>query len=106
MSFIVKGAEPPKTCLDCPLADVEQGWCDSEMVTIIDFNERPVECPLVALPDKHGRLVDVDALCEDLLGRWSVAETRKEDLIKAVMADVVTPIIACQPTIVESEDGT
>jgi hypothetical protein len=50
--------------------------------------------------------VDVDALCEDLLERWSVAETRKEELIKAVMADVVTPIIACQPTIVDEEDGT
>ena len=45
------------------------------------------------------RLIDADALCEDLLKRWSVAETRKEELIKAVMADVVTPIIACQPTI-------
>ena len=58
---------------------------------------------LEKLPDKHGRLVDVDALCEDLLERWSVAEKRKEELIKAVMADVVTPIIACQPTIVEAE---
>ena len=45
------------------------------------------------------RAIDADALCEDLLKRWSVAETRKEELIKAVMADVVTPIIACQPTI-------
>lgn len=50
MSFIVKGAEIPKTCLDCPLSDIEQGWCSSDMVTIIDFNELPVECPLVALP--------------------------------------------------------
>ena len=51
------------------------------------------------------RLIDADALCEDLLERWSVAETRKEELIKAVMADVVTPIIACQPTIIEAEDS-
>ena len=60
----------------------------------------------VPLHKKHGRLIDADALCEDLLKRWSVAETRKEELIKAVMADVVTPIIACQPTIVEAEDET
>ena len=45
------------------------------------------------------RLIDADALCKDLLERWSVAETRKEELIKAVMADVVTPIIVLQPTI-------
>ena len=51
------------------------------------------------------RIIDADALCTDLLERWSVAETRKEELIKAVMADVVTPIIACQPTI-EPEQKT
>ena len=45
------------------------------------------------------RLIDADALCTDLLERWSVAETRKEELIKVVMADIVTPIIALQPTI-------
>ena len=45
------------------------------------------------------RAIDSDALCTDLLDRWSVAETRKEELIKAVMADIVTPIIASQPTI-------
>ena len=45
------------------------------------------------------RLIDADALCEDLLKRWNIADTRKEELIRAVMADIVTPIIACQPTI-------
>ena len=45
------------------------------------------------------RLIDADALCKDLLERWSVAETRKEELVKAVMADIVTPIIILQPTI-------
>ena len=45
------------------------------------------------------RLIDMDALCNDLLNRWSIADKRKEELIQAVMADIVTPIIACQPTI-------
>lgn len=45
------------------------------------------------------RLIDADALCEDLMRRWSVAETRKEELIKAVMTDIVTPIVVSQPTI-------
>ena len=45
------------------------------------------------------RLIDADKLCEDLLERWNTADTRKEELIRAVMADIVTPIIVCQPTI-------
>jgi len=44
------------------------------------------------------RLIDADKLCEDLLDRWSIADTRKEELIRRVMADIVTPIIASQPS--------
>ena len=45
------------------------------------------------------RLIDADALCEALLERWSIADTHKEKLIRAVMADIVTPIVVSQPTI-------
>ena len=40
------------------------------------------------------RLIDADKLCEDLLERWSIADTRKEELIR-----LVTPIIASQPSV-------
>lgn len=45
------------------------------------------------------RLIDAGRLCEDLLNRWNIADTRKEELIRQVMADVVTPIVISQPTI-------
>ena len=113
MSIIVKGMKMPENCWECVETDLNiaisvfGGMCPfcEKIRTDHDMQTgRHPECPLGALPDHHGRLGDLDALCEDLLERWSVAETRKEELIKAVMADVVTPIIACQPTIVEAED--
>lgn len=45
------------------------------------------------------KLIDADKLCEDLLERWETADKNKERLIQQVMADIVTPIIACQPVI-------
>ena len=45
------------------------------------------------------RLIDADRLCEDLLNRWNIADARKEELIRQVMADVVTPIVVSQPTV-------
>ena len=45
------------------------------------------------------RLIDADRLCEDLLNRWSMADSRKEELIRQVMADIVTPIVVSQPTV-------
>ena len=46
-----------------------------------------------------GRLIDIDRLCNDLAKRWSIADKKKEDLIRAVMADVVTPIVVSQPAV-------
>ena len=46
-----------------------------------------------------GRLIDIDRLCNDLAKRWSIADKKKEDIIRAVMADVVTPIVVSQPTV-------
>ena len=46
-----------------------------------------------------GNLIDIDRLCDDLVKRWSIADKKKEDLIRAVMADVVTPIVVSQPTV-------
>jgi len=45
------------------------------------------------------RLINADKLCEDLLNRWNIADTKKEELIRQVMADVVTPIVISQPTV-------
>ena len=45
------------------------------------------------------RLIDREALCQDLLNRWNVADEKEEEEIQNVMADVVTPIVFSQPTI-------
>ena len=49
------------------------------------------------------RLIDADRLCEDLLNRWNIADIKKEELIRQVMADIVTPIVVSQPTIEPQE---
>ena len=57
------------------------------------------------LPEKHGRIIDMDKLCKDLIKRWKTADKKKEIVILSVMADVVTPIIVSQPTILEATEG-
>ena len=63
---------------------------------------RPNHCPLVALPDHHGRLVDADSFKEHLIACAENGRplhrmyTELGELIEAV--DNI-------PTIVESEDG-
>ena len=46
-----------------------------------------------------GRTIDADKLCTDLMERWDIADKQKEELIRQVMADIVTPIVVSQPTV-------
>lgn len=77
MSIIIKGMEMPKTCCRCDLKiyDAEIRWDENGNEQIgawvckrtreIIWNTRRGEnCPLVPLPEGHGRLVDADALMD------------------------------------------
>jgi len=55
--------------------------------------DRLSDCPLVALPDHHGRLVDADALIEDVDG----------DLTDSIAEGRAIEKIMDAPTIVEAE---
>ena len=79
MSVVVKGMKIPKCCLDCPMnyylfyCEAVTPWkiITDKTGTKIDDNgiyiTRPDWCPLVELPEKHGDLIDRDALPRDVI---------------------------------------
>lgn len=69
MSILIKGIKIPKNCSDCPLnydmmscmITGTRWWSD----TLMDFDcqeSRLYDCPLVEIPETHGRLIDADEL--------------------------------------------
>lgn len=62
-SVIVKGMEMPDSCYHCKIAES----CGHYIANYTD--RRHPDCPLIALPEHHGRLVDADALIIDLMDR-------------------------------------
>ena len=76
MSVLVKDMEMPKECRECPMCEYYEitgnTWCKSadgllaENYKPISFDGRPEWCPLVELPEKHGRLIDGDALFKQM----------------------------------------
>ena len=75
MSILIKGMKKPKAC--CFMIDGETELCpfvntDDDCVLQPGENcygtweELYAGCPLGELPEKHGRLIDADALIEDL----------------------------------------
>lgn len=59
-SVIVKGMEMPDSCYHCKIAES----CGHYIANYTD--RRHPDCPLIALPEHHGRLVDADALRDRL----------------------------------------
>ena len=106
MSVIVKGMEMPVNCFRCPL---DSGVWKPEQGPFIlcrytngkvDYDDVPTDrrlpcCGLKEMPEKHGRLIDADALlkqkgdCYDHNGHLLYA--------------VGTGNILCAPAIVEAE---
>ena len=65
MSVIIKDAKAPKNCAECwyskgvyCLYPDTGGWVGEYQKN----QTKPSWCPLVELPDKHGRLIDADEL--------------------------------------------
>lgn len=71
-SVLVKGMEIPECCGTCIMRDglfcmaSDYKRIDYKRISYGSMHRREEWCPLVALPDKHGRLVDLDALKKDL----------------------------------------
>ena len=99
MSVLIKGMDMPKNCMSCPFPSVGVDWyycyCPGADGKAYDFAQAetvPDDCPLVALPDHHGRLVDAGECAEYF---W-------EHLDDNGMAGAMNAINE-MPTIVEAE---
>jgi hypothetical protein len=98
MSVIVKGMDMPERCNECGLffgglcfaAPPETNALVAETVEEAFKQKKPDWCPLVALPEKHGRLIDGDYLYD----RLKALGLKDENVFR---------IIKEEPTVIESE---
>ena len=105
MSILIKGMRMPENCIKCPMqfggmCYVMPAEVDESRVapTVEDAwkQGKPDWCPLVEIPE-HGRLIDADKMCADLVTVDPQYETMIEWCIQVTNA---------QPTVIEgSEDA-
>ena len=107
MGAYIKGMEMPKSCGKCKLFDASHaiglfsplGWCRVNGKEIFRLSEKADFCPLVEVPEPHGRLGDLDAL-PWYLANTSVKYATYEDW------EMLCDAIAAAPTIIpSSEEG-
>lgn len=93
MSILIKGMKMPDSCYHCKIAES----CGHYIANYT--NRRHPDCPLIALPNKHGRLVDADEMLKRLQA-WNTSDRMDKALYNFAWDRIME-----QPTIVESEDS-
>ena len=65
MGVYIKGMEMPKNCLECEIrsydANAQEEYCPFSEIVCLSIGIQD-NCPLVEVPEPHGRLVDADKL--------------------------------------------
>ena len=108
MSVIVRGMEMPDRCFVCPM--YRNGnkvvntccYCAVSSVEVDQFKTwRPSDCPLLPLPEKHGRLIDADEkikvqIYDDQYEDYKMVEMTIDDLLSQgwVEAEATTVVPA------------
>lgn len=71
MSILIKGMEMPTTCGNCPIhklwAEDDEAQCMIKRELWTKYSKRNPDCPLIEVPDGHGRLIDADAVERNLV---------------------------------------
>ena len=93
MSVLIKGMQLPDMCGHCRFATAFE--CEVTKNFITTFNVRQSDCPLIEVPEPHGRLIDADAMIRDieksLAPSWYIKE-RNADMVKFLsLEDTVIP---------------
>ena len=70
MSILIKGMTRPKNCFECHLAKcIDDGRAGCVSDDKIHNASKPVNCPLVEIPEPHGRLIDADRATAESIKR-------------------------------------
>ena len=93
MSVVIKGMDKPKNCFGCDFnmydcyCKINHGGIDR------DFWCCDKTCPIVEVPAPHGRLIDADALLEDV----------RNNSVSYSADDFAHEWVDVQPTVIEAE---
>lgn len=102
MSVVVIGMDMPSGCQSCDFSDDETRFCKAAK-EYIPMLGKPEFCPLVELPEKHGKLIDADAFIQQCrIEGENHTLTHDINRYKLGMGELID-LINVQPTIMEAE---
>lgn len=95
MAVLIEGMEMPKSCDDCYIANCPNdiGYTDRGKCS------RHINCPIIEVPEPHGRLIDADVLCN----RLEIASRTSHEMREAIEY-VAKWIVKYVPTVIPASE--
>lgn len=108
MGVYIPSMEMPECCADCFAISDSLGWCKAsgnDIYSPFSMDGRPSFCPLVQLPEKHGRLKDSDSISADIRDMFCQGCLCSPISFNCQLCEItkVLCIVDSAPTIVEAE---
>ena len=91
MSVLIKGMKMPDNCESCAF-ESGFGFClakSDNFCGYTNYRKRPDWCPLVEVPEPHGRLIDGD----EFVRIWQGAK----------ICGSIKPLVDARPTVIEAD---
>ena len=115
MGIYVKGVEMPTSCVLCRMSEyhVASPYCKITEAKILRNRDRNNDCPLVPVPEPHGRLIDETYLNMQIQTAKEIHENEKHDFCNAFDSNghvctewwCVEDMIGNAPTIIPAMEG-
>ena len=103
MSIYIKGMEMPKSCWDCPMM-YDYLYCVVTMDKRLKEDTRADSCPLTEIPEPHGRLIDADAIFDEMRRYSKVIFDTGFLLSKANKFEKLNGLLEDAPTVIEGSE--
>lgn len=107
MAVLIEGIEMPKSCGNCYMFSFLSDSCRitnhvTEEMNDKMFDRRFDDCPLIEVPELHGRLIDTKQLKETL--DYYIREAGWSDEINKALSWVKDEFIDAEPTVIPSSE--
>ena len=107
MSVLINGMKMPDNCESCAF-ESGFGFClakSDNFCGYTNYRKRPEWCPLVELPEPHGRLIDENNVIDAVHERLQTLQTHKEFIKKRGDIDLlgVLPYVSKIQAVIEAE---
>lgn len=100
MSVLIEGMEMPTACFACKMLYEPYWKCRVHGDANHSTDRRPTNCPLIEVPEPHGRLIDADEMFDEFVAEGQRSKRYKLGEKWELNGEEIRSVISRLPTVI------